>query len=219
MKKIKNDKLTEKLSKQEEEIEKLNSKLNEKDIIISRTKEYLFDLEYDLNNANNEINFLKNNLITLNKKKEENNEMNLRFNYLKKQANSQLSKLDKNKYYISSLKEQINNKNTEIQYIKRNSFTKILLNPISYLYLLFKSKPGEIKLNFKLINALKNSNCFDIGYYLNNNKEVKRSALCKYFSPEVHYVLNGFDEGYKFNKKYFNRTSKKELLNYLYKCK
>lgn len=225
MKKDENNEFNEKLSKQEEDIKKLNSKLNEKDIILSRTKSYLFDLEYDLNKANNEITFLKKDLVELHTKKEELNEMNLelnemnlKLNYLKNQSNSQLSRLDKNKYHISCLKEQINDKNTEIQYLKRKSFTKILFSPLSYAYLLFKSKPREIKLNFKLLNALKNSNCFDIGYYLSNNKEVKSSALCKYFSPEVHYVLNGFDEGYKFNKKYFDRSSKKELLNYLYNC-
>lgn len=218
MQKDKNDELNEKISKQKADIEKLSSELNEKEIILSRTKAYLFDLEYNLDNANNEITFLKKDLVELHTTKQKVNDMNIKFNYLKKQSNSQLSKLDKNKYYITCLREQINNKNAEIQYLKGNNFTKIILSPLSYIYLLFKSKPREIKLNFKLLNALKNSNCFDIGYYLSNNEEAKNSVLCRYFSPEIHYLLNGFDEGNKFNKKYFNRTSKKELLNYLYKC-
>lgn len=218
MQKDETNELNEKLSKQKEDIEKLNYKLNEKDIILSRTKAYLFDLEYNLDNANNEITFLKKDLVELRATKKEFNDMNLKFNYLKNQSNSHLSKLDRNKYYISCLKKQINDKNAEIKYLKGNSFAKKLLSPLSYIYLLFKSNPHEIKLNFKLLNALKNSDCFDIGYYLSNNKEVKNSALCKYFSPEVHYVLNGFNEGYEFNKKYFNRTSKKELLKYLHKC-
>lgn len=218
MQKDKNDELNNQLSKKEAEIENLTSKLNEKNMILSQTKAYLFDLEYNLDNASNEIAFLKKDLIELDATKNEVNDMNLKLDYMKNQSHSQLSELEKNKYYISCLKEEIDDRNAEIQYLKGKNFTKLILSPLSYLYLLFKSKPQEIKLNFKLLHVLKNSNCFDIGYYLSNNKEVKNSGLCKYFSPEIHYILNGFDEEYKFNKKYFNRSSKKELLNYLYNC-
>ena len=65
---------------------------------------------------------------------------------------------------------------------------------------------------------MKESKCFDIGYYLANNKDIQESNWCRYFSPELHYVCNGFGEKRKFNKKYFNRNSKKELLDYIINC-
>ena len=106
----------------------------------------------------------------------------------------------------------------EIQYFKNESFTKKILSPLSYIYLVFKSNPKEVSINYKLYKAIKNSKCFDIGFYLNNNKDIQDSNWCKYFSPELHYVCKGFNEERKFNKKYFNRNSKEELLDYIYKC-
>ena len=69
-----------------------------------------------------------------------------------------------------------------------------------------------------MYKSLKNSKCFDIGFYLNNNPDLIESKWCKFFSPELHYVCKGFDEGRLFNKKYFNRNSKKELLKYILTC-
>ena len=94
----------------------------------------------------------------------------------------------------------------------------INFSPKTVFYLIFKSKPKEISLNIKLYQVLKNSKCFDIGFYLNKNKDLINSKWYKYFSPELHYICNGFNENRKFNKKYFNRNSKKELLDYLLKC-
>lgn len=131
---------------------------------------------------------------------------------------NQLAKLDNKEYCISCYKEEIRNNHLEIQYLKKGSVTKKMLNPIAYLYLFFKSNPKEISLNYKLYKALKNSKCFDIGYYLNYNEDIQDSNWCKYFSPELHYVCKGFNEHRKFNKKYFNRRSKKELLNYILTC-
>ena len=65
---------------------------------------------------------------------------------------------------------------------------------------------------------MKDSKCFDVGYYLNKNNDLIESKWCKFFSPELHYVCVGFSEQRKFNKKYFNRNSKKELLVYLNDC-
>lgn len=187
--------LSEKVSHQEDIIKKLNLELEEKNIILSRTKAYLFDLEYQLDNDN--------------KNEEE----------ITGKHNSQISKLQSKDYCIACLKNEIDNKNYEINYLKKHNIIKKILTPLSYIYLLFKSKPRELKINIKLLKALKDSECFDIGYYLNNNDEVKNSIICKYFSPELHYIINGFEEGYKFNKKYYDRKSKQELLNYIYYCK
>ena len=127
-------------------------------------------------------------------------------------------KIDNNEYCVSCYKEELSNTHLEISYLRNNTFTKKILSPVAYLYLILKSNPKEISLNIKLYKALKDSKCFDIGFYLNKNKDLINSTWCKYFSPELHYVCNGFNEDRVFNKKNFNRNSKKELLDYLLTC-
>ena len=290
----------DKISENEDIIKKLNSELTEKNIIISRTKSYLFDLEFDLNNAKNKISSLESNLAkneieisskdnliqninsqiennkveinnllgqidslesnlakseveisskdnliqNINSQIENNkveiNNLHNQINCLENELNQknknldikqesleimekkyvqQSSKLDTTEYCISCYEEKIIDNNLEIEYLKKNVLIRKFLKPFNYLYLIFKSKPNDISINFKLYKALQNSKCFDIGYYLNNNKDLVESNWCKYFSPELHYVCNGFDEGRKFNKKYFTRDSKKELLDYILKCR
>ena len=245
---IKSNDLNKKVSHQDNIIKKLNSQLKEKNIILSQTKSYLFDLEYDLNSKNNIINekdeiLRKNNkkieeiTINFNKEKEDlirknntekeeiiekNNkkleEITRSFNKekadLTRKYNSQISKLQSKDYCISCLERDLDNKNYEIDYLK-NSFIKKILYPVSLIYLLFKSKPKDLKINFNLLKAFKNYQCFDIGYYLNNNSEVKNSFICRYFSAEIHYLIYGFEKDYEFNKRYFNRKSKQDLLNYI----
>lgn len=143
---------------------------------------------------------------------------NLDLNSIKSQYTHQLSEIDNKKYCISCFKEEINDKNLEIEYLKKERLTKKLLSPISYLYLILKSNPKEIKINLKLFKLLKNSKCFDTGFYLNNNKDIQNSVWDNYLSPELHYICHGFSENRKFNKKYFNRNSKKELITYLIEC-
>lgn len=138
--------------------------------------------------------------------------------YINSQYTHQISEIDNKKYCISCFKEEIGNKNLEIEYLKKRRLTRKLLSPLSYIYLILKSKPNEIKLNLKLFKALKNSKCFDVGFYLNNNKDVQNSVWDNYLSPELHYICHGFSENREFNKKYFNRNSKKELINYLIEC-
>ncbi|WP_406531872.1 hypothetical protein [Methanobrevibacter sp.] len=137
---------------------------------------------------------------------------------LKKSNTFQSNKLSTKEYCISCYKDEISNNKLEIDYFKNGSIIKKILSPLSYLYLILKSKPNELSINLKLFKALKNSKCFDIGYYLNNHQDIQNSKWVKYFSPELHYVCNGFRENRKFNKKYFNRNSKEELLNYLLIC-
>lgn len=130
----------------------------------------------------------------------------------------QYSNIVNKDYCINCFKEEISNNHLEIEYLKSNILLKRILSPISYLYLILKSNPKEILLNIKLYQSMKDSECFDIGFYLNNNKDLIESKWCKYLSPELHYVCNGFNEKRTFNKKYFNRNSKKELLNYILTC-
>lgn len=81
--------------------------------------------------------------------------------------------------------------------------------------MIFKSKPKEIFLNFKLYKALKNSEYFDTGFYLNNNKDLIESNWCKYFSPKLHYVCVGFDENRPVNEEISNKKLKSDLLDSL----
>ncbi len=199
-----------------------NSKIDSLRKDITEKEKIEFKLSNQLQSTQNQI---KNNVEQLTNK---NNQLKLKqaelkekeskFTFMKKQYTHQLSKLENKEYCISCYKEELNNSHTEIQYLKKDNLTRKLLSPIAYLYILFKSEPNEVLINFKLYNALKNSKCFDIGYYLSNNDDIRKGKLCKYFSPELHYVCNGFNEERKFNKKYFNRNSKEDLLDYIMKC-
>ena len=130
----------------------------------------------------------------------------------------QLSKIDSDRYCISCFKDEISNNHAEIRYLKSNAIIKKILSPVAYLYLALKSNRKELSLNIDLYKTLKDSKCFDVGFYLNNNKDLIDSKWCKYFSPELHYVCEGFKEDRVFNKRYFNTNSKKELLDYLLAC-
>ena len=261
--------------------------IKEKNFILSRTQAYLFDLEYDLDNANNELKFLKNNRKNfeneLNKRLQNKNfeiedykkslldknteievykktlldknteievykktlldknteidflkreiihdyneieeykkfvlDKNSEIDFLKSQNDLNLSNLKDKNNSIKYYEETISNQQVEISYIKnRTFFNKFSL--FSYLYLIIKSKPYELLLNLKLYKLLKKSKCFNIGFYLNNNKDVLESKWINYHSPELHYVIFGFDEKRKINKKLEDITSKKEILEYI-KC-
>lgn len=214
------------LVSRENEINDLNNKLKSVEDELSSLKLDLNQTIEDYKNKEKEINNQQGNLNKefesierqLKSREAELNHEKQKLKAIERQYINQLAKLDNKEYCISCYKEEIMNNNLEIQYLKKGSITKKMLNPIAYLYLFFKSDPNEISLNYKLYKALKNSKCFDIGYYLNYNEDIRDSNWCKYFSPELHYVCKGFNERRKFNKKYFNRRSKKELLNYILTC-
>lgn len=194
----------------------------------SKIKNYetkLFSKEYEIESLKNKVQSttkqLKENNTQIKQMKSEIKEFNENDKFFKSFKNKyfhQLSEIDTKNYYIDSCNDEISNNHLEIQYLKDNSFVKTIISPFSYLYLIIKSHPKEIFLNIKLFRLLKNSKCFDIGYYLNNNQDIQKSKWIKYFSPELHYVCNGFSENREFNKKYFNRTSKKELIEYILTC-
>ena len=238
---------SDEISYKNSQINKINSKLSLKDAQIKSIETKLSNRENEIVNLNSQINNLKKDLNNkeisfkykereLNKKlKKVNSQIDVKQSELihknnlldckqkelelvKHQYFEQLAVLDKDEYCLSCFKDEINNNHLEIQYLKNSSLAKKFFSPLSYIYLLFKSKPKELFLNFKLYRALKNSKCFNIGHYLRNNEDIQDSGWCKYFSPELHYVCCGFDEERSFNKKYFNKNSKRELLDYILKC-
>lgn len=210
------------ISKKDDEIEKLNSELSKQNVILSRTKSYLFDLENSLNIASKKADSLESQLEDENseiKSKEtliENQKKALEF--MKTDYYAQISKIKSKDYCIGCYKEKVKINDLEINYLKTNVFKRKLLSPFSYIFILLKSSPGEISLNLNLYGALRNSKCFDVGYYLNNNPDLINSKWVDSFSPELHFVLYGFNEGRIFNKKYFDRNSKEDLLEYIKKC-
>ena len=216
-------KMESQLVNKDEEIKNLNNHLNNLNdeinslkLDISKNEEIVFKLNNQVDDNIDKLND-KNNQIRI--KEIALNEKNQELKSFKSLYLNQSAKLENKKYCISCFKDEIENNHLEIEYLKNNSLFKKLLNPFSYLFLILKSEPKDLSLNIKLYNAIKNSKCFDIGFYLNNNADIKESKWCKYFSPELHYVCKGFNEKRKFNKKYFNRNSKKELLDYILNCK
>lgn len=194
-----------KIKNAHETIDYLKNKITEKDFDLEKKE---IEHENQIKNKNNKINSLNSEIKT-------NKEL---LNSMKNQNIYQENKLNSKDYCISCYKEEINDKKLEIEYLNKKTFLKKIISPFSYLFLLLKSKPKELSINLKLLKALNNSKCFDIGHYLNNNKDLQKSKWIKYFSPELHYICKGFDENREFNKKYYNTNSKEELLDYLKLC-
>lgn len=191
-----------KLSAKNSEIKHMESILTNTELKINNQKDIIEQMNYQLSEKNNEL-----------KKKD------CDLNLIKDKYNSQIFQLDNKNYCINCFKEEISNNHVEIQYLKKNTIIKRFLNPFSYIYLIFSSNFNEISINLKLYNALKNSDCFNVGYYLKNNPDLKNGKWFKYFSPELHYVCKGFNENRRFNRKKFNKSSKTELLKYILKLK
>ena len=218
-----------KVEEMDKKINSLEYELNEKKGILQNKENEIDFLSKELDDVNNQIKINEDKLNNsdkdiseiksyLSKKEDDLNAKEGELDSIKRKYFNQLSTLDKNEYCIKCYEEEINNNHLEINYLKNTNTFKKILSPFSYLYLFIKSNPRDAYLNFKLYKVLKNSNCFDIGYYLNNNVDLQKSKWCKYFSPELHYVCRGFRENRKFNKKYFNRNSKEELLDYILNC-
>lgn len=198
------------------------NELSSKDDLIKSKDSELISKNNELQAKVNEINSLKSQLnemgLLLNHRESQLKiseaqleTKSLRLNALENKQDKQYSKLSNKEYCLNCYEEEINNQIIEIEYLKSDKISKKLLIPLAYVYLITKA-PLEIVTNIKLYKSLKSSECFDIGYYLNKYPDISKSKWCKYFSPELHYVCNGFNEGRKFNKKYYNVKSKKDLL-------
>ncbi|WP_406532114.1 hypothetical protein [Methanobrevibacter sp.] len=201
--KLKDEELASKNLKLQNTQNKLQEVSSDHAMIENKYKELLEFNKKEIEIDKKEIEINKNKL----------NHLQDKFNALKYNYNIQLGKVNNKEYCISCYKEKIRNNEIEIEYIKKSDkLSKKLLRPLAYVYLIFKSKPNEIGTNIKLYKSLKNSKCFDIGYYLNKYPDIAKSKWCKYFSPELHYVCEGFKEKRKFNKKFFRDYEKKELI-------
>jgi len=190
----------------------LNFKLYENERTIFDKNNEINLLKDKVSRLNNETNSLNDKITNLNTDNSKLKQKEEKLDSTQKQYMRLQAKLDTIEYYIDLIKDETENNYFETQYQKNNTFVRKLLNPLSYIYLIVKSSHKEILINFKLYKAIKNSKSFDIGFYLKNNKDIQDSKWCKYFSPQLHYVCNGFKEKRQFSKKHFNTNSKEGLL-------
>ena len=206
------DTLNLKLDENKKTISVKNDEINSLNGKVSSLNNEINSLNDEISGLNSETNSLLDDISILNTQNSQLIQEKEKLESIQQQYARQLLKLDINKYFINSFKDEIENNHLEIQYLKNETGFKKLSNPLAYIYLIFKSSPKELSINFKLYRAIKNSKSFDIGFYLKNNADIQNSKWCKYFSPELHYVCSGFKEKRSFSKKYFNTNSKKELL-------
>ena len=138
------------------------------------------------------------------------NNLNTKVSNIKQEYIHQNNKLISNKYCNEKALKIYKKENTYLKnkYLKHTKLSSIL----AYLYIIFKSKRNDIILNIKLYKSLRNSDCFNLGYYINKYPEIVENDICKKYSPELHYVCYGFDEGKMFNPKCSNFLSKEILL-------
>ena len=178
------------------------------------------EIKNKLNRANNQINSL-NDDISLNEEiynnslsefKNQINGFKMEFNLLKKAMRE--NKIELSNQIIDS-NQKISNKDVEISYLKKGAFLRMILSPLAYLILVFKSGSKNILINMKLYRKLKNSEYFDVGYYLNEYPEMSTNKWCKYFSPELHFVCFGLGEGRRCSKIFENKSAENLLNEFL----
>ena len=169
--------------------------------------ESIDELTSNLKNIRNEMDVIRNELEIINLEKVElSNE------------NEKLRAIADDSFDLIEAKDNIiQNQNEELDYYKNqgNLFDTVISNPLCSIYLVCASSRNERGLNRKLYNCLKNSNWFNIGYYLKNNKDISRFKWVKLLSPELHYVCHGFDEKRRPNDETDVHYSKQELIEKL----
>ncbi len=108
------------------------------------------------------------------------------------------------KYFIEEVYEKLYKNNVERPIRQR------LKSKFPYLYIILNKNNGikSTIINLKGYKKIKNNNYFDIGYYLRNNPDVRKSGE----DPLLHYVIHGFKESRNpnllfDNKSYLNSNS------------
>ncbi len=192
--------------------DKLKSQLDENKKTISDKDKRINSLNDKISSLNNENKSLNDKISNLSTENSQLKQKEEKLDLIQQQYARQRAKFDSIEYGINCINDELENNRFEIQYLENNTFIRKLLNPLSYGYLIVKSSPKELSINLKLYRAIKNSKSFDVGFYLKNNKDIQNSKWCKYFSPQLHYVCNGFKEKRVFSKKHFNTNSKEGLL-------
>ncbi len=126
-----------------------------------------------------------------------------------KSESSKKSQIDENykqKKQIESLKFGINDlKKNTIKLENSPNNGRILFNMLRSRfpswYILFSRKNNGIKniyFNIKGYKEIKKHNLLDVGYYLKNNHEIRKSRI----DPILHYIYVGYKEGQKPNPQF-----------------
>ena len=156
---------------------------------------------------NNEIENLKNSVISANSEKKR-----LCDGYF------ELHEITQDSFDLIELKDKIiKDKNVEIDYYKNhgNVIGRFISNHLEKLYLTISSSKDELKLNMELYELLTSLDWFNKGYYIRENEDISKFKWVKLFSPELHYICHGFDEGRLPNRETKSNNSKKDLLKKL----
>lgn len=156
---------------QEEVINKQKTQLTQKDDIINEQIQTITDKDMEIQHNKEEIHQKQDAIIKLQK---ENKAKNI---------------------YLKKYEKQIRDDKTTQQYIHfTGKFKKKLLRPLPYLYILLKAKDKlkSLKIYRQLVKI--DNNYFDVGYYLNSNKDVERKKWCKILTPQTHYMVFGIRE-------------------------
>ena len=207
----------EKINNLSDEVNSLRGVVSQRDESISDLNNQIISLKNDnleknsiVNEIKNKLNRANNQISSLNEDislKEEiyNNglfEFKNQINGFKMEFNSlkeALGLVKENEIELSNQiiesNQKISNKDVEISYLKKGAVLRMILSPLTYFILIFKSSSKNILTNIKLYKKLKNSEYFDVGYYLNEYPDISANKWCKYFSPELHYVCVGLEEG------------------------
>lgn len=192
------------INENKDEIENLRNKLSHK-------SDELDNLKISLDDKIIELDRLKNVEIKLKNSSKK----------LESQLNSYSKLRSKEEYYIKKLEEKkdvfkkvnlevknLNNNLLEMEYSNnyRRSIFNRLVSTFPSLYILFKMDKSNIKNSFLTIKgykSIKKNNLLDIGYYLNNNNDIKISGR----DPIMHYIFHGYKENRnpnpKFNGEYY----------------
>lgn len=114
-----------------------------------------------------------------------------------------------NKQHIIEIQQKRNkNQQTTIQYYQQKHGLKQKILP--YIYILLKSKQKTTSI--KLYKKLKNNTYFNIGYYLNKNKDINNKKWTQKLTPLTHYITYGINEKRKPNPQQKTTPENKKTL-------
>lgn len=197
------------------------NKLNELNQELTAKDEELASLREDVSVKDNQLDSLKNDVISI---KDEVKSLEKELNIITSEKNilnegyNELHQIAKDSFDLLEVKDNIiADKNKELEYYKShgNLFDRYVSSPLARIYLFVVSKRSERDINFNLYDLIKDLDWFNRGYYLSENKDISRLKWVKIFSPELHYVCHGFDEGRHPNRESNKANSKKDLVKFL----
>jgi hypothetical protein len=199
-----NNTLQTELTKTQTKLEKIENKTNqekiEKTIIINELKNQQTKTQTELKQTKTELKQIKTELKQTKHLTEQTNQQN-------KKLKTQINKITTNLYQI----EYQNNKN--------RSITQRLTSKLYPIYILLNKNNTSLKnaiTNIKGYKKIKQNQELDIGYYLKNNPDVRKSGK----DPILHYIYQGYKENRNpnptFNTKNYqnqNKDVKKSKIN------